>query len=591
MSSDAFTTPQSDTGETSNSLRPLRVWPALLFIVGIAVARWLPSLWLDGPANLWMSSAFGPILFSLCILLWWVVASRASVLERFVGLIGCVGSAAAICTFGLDKSMMGPAIMILTIPMGMTLFALAAATFGKQLSFKRTIVAVLLAAMGFGFSTLLRNDGMWGDFAMGLDWRWNETPEQQMLAARENQETVAIGEVTDALEDTLADPEWPGFRGGDRTSRATGMKLSADWDSNKPQELWKVAIGPGWGSFAVAGNLLFTQEQRGPMECIVCYDADTGREVWSCEIQSRFDEAIGGPGPRATPTLANGQLFAMGAEGFLVRVNPANGEIVWQKDLREVADREPPMWGFSSSPLVINNAVIVHAGGGGDKGVIAFDVETGDVVWSVPAGGHSYSSAQLATVDGRRTVIVPTDTGVTFINPANGELQLEYEWKHNGYRALQPQVVDGDSVLIPTGQGTGTRRIQMTTDGDGFAAEELWTSRDLKPDYNDFVVYDGHIYGFDGTIFTCVDLETGKRKWKGGRYGKGQVLLVEDSGLLLVASEKGEAVLLRADSDGKDELAKFEAIEGKTWNHPVMVANRLYIRNGQEAACYELPVE
>jgi hypothetical protein len=154
-------------------------------------------------------------------------------------------------------------------------------------------------------------------------------------------------------------------------------------------------------------------------------------------------------------------------------------------------------------------------------------------------------------------------------------------------------MVGTDRVILPTGVGTGTRMIRLlkSTDSDALTAEEVWTTNQLKPDFNDFVTFDGHLYGFDSSIFTCLDSATGKRVWKGGRYGKGQVLLLEDSGLLLVAAENGEVVILSADPNAHEELGRFQAIDGKTWNHPVVVGDRLFIRNGQEAACYRLPVE
>ena len=149
--------------------------------------------------------------------------------------------------------------------------------------------------------------------------------------------------------------------------------------------------------------------------------------------------------------------------------------------------------------------------------------------------------------------------------------------------------MSNDSVLLPTGLGTGTRRIRIVAGQDGWSAEEMWTSLNMKPDFNDMVLYEGHAYGFDNRIFACIDLETGQRKWKGGRYGKGQILLLEDSGQILVASERGEVVLLKADPSEHVELGKFQAITGKTWNHPIVIGDRLYVRNSQEAACFELP--
>ena len=326
------------------------------------------------------------------------------------------------------------------------------------------------------------------------------------------------------------------------------------------------------------------------METTVCYSADSGKEVWTQEIESRFEDSLGGPGPRATPTLAAGGLFVMGASGHLTRLDPRTGGIVWQADLRKVAMREPPMWGFCSSPLVTNSLVIVHAGGAGDKGTLAFDVTTGELRWSMASGDHSYSSPQLSTVGGEQLVLMLTNKGIELLDPQTGKLRLNYEWKHNGYRDLQPQVIHGDSILLPTGMGSGTRCIRVAKNGEQYAAEERWTSGDLKPDFNDFVVFEDHAYGFDNTIFTCIDLKTGKRQWKGGRYGKGQVLLLQDSGLLLVAGEFGDVVLLKADPSAHSELATLKAIEGKTWNHPVVIGDRLYIRNAEEAACFRLPL-
>ena len=273
-----------------------------------------------------------------------------------------------------------------------------------------------------------------------------------------------------------------------------------------------------------------------------------------------------------------------------MKLDPSTGDVNWQLDLRNVAEREPPMWGFCSSPLVTNGMVIVHAGGGGDKGTLAFDIATGELKWSIASGDHSYSSPQLSLVEGDPLVLMLTNRGIELLDPSTGSIRLNYEWKHDGYRDLQPQVVNGNSILIPTGMGSGTRCIRVTKEGEQLSAEEVWTSRDLKPDFNDFVIFEGHAYGFDNAIFTCIDLETGKRRWKGGRYGKGQVLLLEDSELLLIASEFGDVVLLKATSTAHTELASFKAIEGKTWNHPVVIGDRLYIRNAEEAACYRLPL-
>jgi outer membrane protein assembly factor BamB len=325
-------------------------------------------------------------------------------------------------------------------------------------------------------------------------------------------------------------------------------------------------------------------------ETVVCYAADSGAEIWTQKIESRFSDPLGGPGPRATPTLADGSLFVQGANGQLQCLDPKTGKKVWNQDLREIADREPPMWGFSSSPLVVGSLVIVYAGGAGEKGTLAFDTASGKLEWSAAAGDHSYSSPLLCNIGDDESVLMLTNAGIDLLDPQSGQKRLSYEWKHNGYRALQPQVIDGDSLIVPTGMGTGTRRIRISKNGEELSVDDLWTSRFFKPDFNDFVVHDGRAYGFNGSIFTCIDLASGKRDWKGGHYGKGQVLLLAESALLLVATEYGEVVLLKASPSGHQELTKFRALEGKTWNHPVVIGDRLYIRNAQEAACYRLPL-
>jgi hypothetical protein len=195
----------------------------------------------------------------------------------------------------------------------------------------------------------------------------------------------------------------------------------------------------------------------------------------------------------------------------------------------------------------------------------------------------------LNAIAGEDMVLMLSDEGLVFLDPASGKERLNYEWKFKPYRALQPRLV-GDMILLPTGMNAGTRAIRITKLNGQLAAEELWTSRNLKPDFTDIVTYKDYAYGIDAGIFTCIDLKTGQRKWKGGRYGQAQVLLLENSGLILVAAESGQVVLLAADPNEHVEVASFKALEGKTWNHPVVVGDRLYIRNSQEAAAYQLPL-
>ncbi|HMJ64225.1 MAG TPA: PQQ-binding-like beta-propeller repeat protein [Candidatus Binatia bacterium] len=601
MVSEASVPSGSGTSAPLAKFRPLRTWPALVLVVLMVLARFGPA-WLEGGlSNYWMIAIFGPLLCCLLMLIWWLAASRATWKERVFGFLGLI-AALAVTLALVHPTMRGPGTTYLTAPMGFILFGLSAAWLARRPPATRTGLSVLLAFVGFGYSMLLRNEGMTGEYKMDTHWRWKRSAEATMLAARRaepatqtsgNKEIKAGTNVPAAVvtSEALANAEWPGFRGADRAGHWRGPQISTNWSSNPPRQLWKIPVGPGWSSFAVAGKLLFTQEQRGPMEAVVCYDADTGREIWIRQVEARLEDPMGGPGPRATPTIANGGLFVMGATGMFLRLDPATGAIVWQQDLKAIAGRAaPPMWGFSASPLITGSVAIVYGGGPGDKGLLAFDLESGKLRWSAAAGNDSYSSPQLNTIAGEELVLLLSNDGLVCVEPASGKERLNYKWKFQGYRALQPTVI-GDTVLLPTPMNPGTRAIRISGNNPataGLAAEELWTSRNLKPDFTDLVVHQGYVYGIDGGIFTCVDLKTGERKWKGGRYGKGQAVLLENSGLLLVSAEDGRVVLLRADPSEHSEAASFKALEGKTWNHPVVIGDRLYVRNAQEAACYQL---
>ncbi len=222
--------------------------------------------------------------------------------------------------------------------------------------------------------------------------------------------------------------------------------------------------------------------------------------------------------------------------------------------------------------------------------MLAYDVETGHLRWTSPTGDHSYSSPQLSTVNGKQCVLMLTNTGITFVDPADGKLLGKHDWDYFGYRVVQPLVLDGSSVLLGGGLEAGTQRIEVRWDGEQFATETSWMSSRMRPDFNDSVAHDGYLYGFDNNIFACVDIATGERMWKRGRYGNGQVLLLPVADQLLVISETGELVLLRATPKKLVELARYQVLDGRTWNHPVLVGDRLYVRNSKEAACFEVPI-
>jgi outer membrane protein assembly factor BamB len=451
-------------------------------------------------------------------------------------------------------------------------------------------------AVSCGVWTLVKSGGFSGDFDVDLMWRWAKSAEERLVAAPAEVPVpvappapapVPAGAVKEPVVEAPAMEApaigWPGYRGmaGDGVMRDAGMEF--DWTKTPPVELWRRAIGPGWSSFAVAGDLLYTQEQRGEEEIVSCYRVASGKPVWMHKDAARFWESNAGPGPRATPALHQGRVYTLGATGIVNALDGRTGAVYWTRNAAEDTGAKRPEWGFSGSPLVVDDLVVVAASGR----LAAYELATGKPRWMGPdGGGTSYSSPRLLTIGGTRQVLLVSAAGARSVDAASGALLWEHAWK--GYPIVQPGLTADGDLLLSVNQDSGTRRLRVGRRDKEWAVEERWTTNGLKPYFNDFVVHKGHAYGFDGSILACIDLADGKRKWKGGRYGQGQMLLLEKQDLLLVLSEEGELVLVRAVADGFTEVARRAGINGKTWNHPVVAAGVLLVRNGEEMAAFRV---
>ena len=594
--------------------QPLRLWPGVIAAILLCVLRFaVPPL----APGLAFYAAIGALACALAILVWWVFFSRALWLERVGALVLMVVALLVTWPFvhiSIRTAMMGnmlPIYAIFILTPALVLWAVA--TRNRSDGTRRiALMATLLLASGS--FTLLRTGGIRGG-GSELAWRWSETPEERLLAQTANEpvnlpQPASIASPTPVAEEPTpaarahvapapatelsapalsAKPEWPGFRGPDRDGVVHGAPINTDWTSSPPVQMWHRQVGPGWSSFAVSGDLLYTQEQRGEDEIIACYRVGNGQPVWMHRDKARFWESNGGAGPRATPTLSSGRVYAFGATGLLNVLNSANGAAIWKRDVASDASQKTPMWGFSSSPLVIGNLVVVAASGK----LAAYDIASGKPRWFGPDRPGSYSSPHRVTVDGVEQILLLTAAGATSVAPEDGTVLWEYTWPE-GTTIVQPALTaDGDiliNALAATG-GLGVRRLNVTHGSAGWTVTERWTSTGLKPYFNDFVVHKGYAYGFDGSILSCIDLEDGKRKWKGGRYGDGQLVLLADQDLIFVVSEEGDLALVKATPDQFSEVARFKAIDGKTWNHPVLVRDTLLVRNGEEMAAFKLALE
>ena len=598
--------------------RPLRIWPALA-IVGIQIAgvALAPYLFEDA-----MLAGIGAVVGgALLIVLWWLFLSRAPWLER-LGAIALIVVLALLTKPVSDISIAGAGqgflVYIMTAPLlafGLVLWALIAQRLGTAMR-RAALVAIL--AIACSPILLIRTDGVGGPNP--FHWRWTPTAEEELLARGEEPVTPPPPTATPAAPAQIDVPapsvekkpdvaknatasspavaaapaprswpaaEWPGFRGPLRDGVVRNIRINTDWSASPPTEIWRRPIGPGWSSFAVRGDLMYTQEQRGDDEMVSCYRVSTGQPVWRHRNAVRFYESNGGAGPRATPTIHNDRVFAHGATGILNALDAQTGKLLWTRNVATETKREVPYWGIASSPLVINDLVVVAAAGT----LAAYDVATGSPKWQGPRYGASYSSPHRVTLDGVEQVVLLGGPGAISVNPSDGKVLWIHDWEPGPM--VQPALTEDGDILVNNVTATGgvaTRRLHVSRVGGEWKMEEKWTSTGLKPNFNDFVVHKGHAYGFDNNILASINLETGQRAWKGGRYGNGQLVLLQDSDVLLVTSEDGELALVSATPDKYTEIAKIRIFESKTWNHPVIVRGLLLVRNGEEMAAFKLPV-
>ena len=383
--------------------------------------------------------------------------------------------------------------------------------------------------------------------------------------------------------------DYPQFLGPHRDAKKYGIKLARDWRKQPPQRLWRQPVGAGWSAFAVVGDFAMTQEQREELELVICYDLKSGKVIWSHSDTIKYESPIAGNGPRATPTIVGDRVYTLGATGLLNCLTLANGNRVWMKDICRDNNANVNTYGMTSSPLVFDSLAVVSVGGSNDNSLVAYHRNSGERIWSAGSDRAGYASPLLTSLAGQPQILIFNHGNVVAHDPGSGKILWHHPWPNNTECVAQPLPLAGDRVFVSSGYGIGGKLFQIRhgENGDWQATLVYETSR-LKAKFTNVVFYQEYIYGLDDGIMVCLDPATGERKWKGGRYGHGQVILVED--VVLVQAENGEVVLVEATPESHRELTRFTALEGKTWNNPALAGPYLLVRNDREAACYELAV-
>lgn len=472
------------------------------------------------------------------------------------------------------------------------------------LTFSRAPMRLRIAALGMCalFPVFFRHRGMTGDFVPLFEFRFAKSA------------TSVVGGGKSAMTSGRAD--FPQAFGPNRDARLDGPALDPDWKKNPPQVIWRETLGAAWSGFAIVGDRALTLEQQGEAEAVTCRDISTGKLQWRTVNPGHYATAIAGEGPRTTPTVQGNRVFTLGANGTLRCLELETGKPVWTRELTKdaaiampsaadaAAQAKPaiddshaaeksgtvPTWGFASSPLLHEGKVIVSAGGKDGKSLLAYDAATGAPVWKAGSRPINYSSPFFHTLAGRPQIVMFNTEAITAHEPATGEVLWEHQWGKGLPHVARPVPVGANRILFSSGYGVGSALLEIAPGADGkLAASEVWKQIKFQAKFSNPAERGGFVYGVSDGIFACLDLADGNVRWKDGRYGHGQGLLVGEY-YLQMTERPGDIVLLRPTPDGANELGRLHVFEDKTWNPIALSGDLLLVRNDREAACIRLPL-
>lgn len=433
--------------------------------------------------------------------------------------------------------------------------------------------------MGAALCTLFKLQGVSGDRIPNVEWRWQRR-------APASSSAVTRGLAVPSSATTRAD--FPQFLGPNRNGILLGPKLARDWVARPPELVWRRPVGAGWAGFAVAGRDAVTLEQSGDQEVVLCLDSYTGAPRWRHAYAASYEDASAGAGPRSVPTIAGDLVLTAGATGILTCLDRASGRLLWGHDVLKESGAMVPSWGYSCSPLVTDGLVIMASGGAG-RSLVAYRLRTGEFAWGGGEAPAGYSSPALGVLGGMRQLLNFHAQGVAGHDPDTG--QKLWDWPVNPVpHVANPLIIGDDRVLVSAGYGFGAELLEISRRADRtWGASRVWKSIRMKAKFTNIVAKDGHVYGLDDGTLACLSLTDGSQRWKDGRYGHGQALQV--GSLLLLVTETGDLVLVNPVVEELRELARFRALNGKTWNPPSLAGDLLLVRNDREAACFRLATE
>lgn len=469
---------------------------------------------------------------------------------------------------------------------------------------RRTVLTIMipLLLIGVGWAASIRSVEFDGDMKANFVYRWEPPPVLQQAQASPAQEAVGIYEESPT--------DFPAYRGRNFDGILVSPPLNKDWQAKPPRELWRTDVGEGYASMSVVGNSLITLEQRENQEAVTCYDTTTGQLKWIHAYPARFYEAMGGLGPRTTPTISEGRVYVAGAAGDATCLDFFTGKVIWSRNLLQDLNIPNVIWGQSSSPLVLEDKVIFNPGAPDGDGLMALDPDTGKTIWQ--AAGLSkyteenksnhcgYSSPIVMNIHDVEQLIIFEGKGLRSCDIQTGETLWHYPFENGAdVNSAQPVLLDdGHHIFISASYAMGSAvvDVQKTTQTNAEGVEKIsWTvekvwheERTLRSKFTSVIYRDDYIYGLDEGIMMCIEPLTGKKQWKAGRFGHGQ--LVYADGTILVMAEDGNLHMIEPNPTEFRELTSMMVLpnSSKVWNPQALADGIVYVRDHRQMAAFDI---
>jgi outer membrane protein assembly factor BamB len=382
-------------------------------------------------------------------------------------------------------------------------------------------------------------------------------------------------------------PDWTQWRGPNRDGHSAETGLLQEWPANGPPPLWRATgAGTGYSSFSSSNGRLFTLGARANVEYVMAFDAATGKQLWAVANGQRFRNEQG-DGPRSTPTVEADRVYAFGGSGDLVALDAASGRKIWSVNVVQQFGGNTPYWGYSESPLIVDDRIILNAGGR-RASIVAIAKQDGTTLWQSHGDEAGYSSPMLLRTGSLQQVVFFTGQRALAVDPRDGRLLWSYARASNGTANIATPVVRGNRVFVSSDYGTGAALLDVRAAGNLASAQEIYFTREMRNHHASSVAVGDYIYGFSSSILTALRFETGEMAWRNRSVGKGSLIYADER--LYLYSEQGVVGLAEASPTEYRERGRFsiQATGPPTWSHPIITNGRLIIRDQDNVYAYNV---